>query len=230
MMATTGDLALSVTVWNKVITRLGNFFEGEDVTITEKRQENQREVEKATKIVDNLNKLHDEVTNMGRAQISESSASSSALIPPSPPTNSTGIRATGLYNEKIDWECSLGTKSMSVRFPPRPIVSVLADYYIPAGGNLSPSNFGKIIPPQPEDQAGYEYPDDGLLQGFGVVKDNETRQPRHLDTNGKKALLVVKNGLTTGATISRVDGLDSFTRNYGIEKTSIETAILPYDK
>jgi hypothetical protein len=65
------------------------------------------------------------------------------------------------------------------------------------------------------------------------VKDKEIRQPQHLDANGEKALLVVKNGSTTGTTIGRVNGLDSFTRvysNYGIEKTSIETAILPYDK
>ena len=86
--------------------------------------------------------------------------------------------------------------------------------------------------PQPEDRAEYQYPDDGLLQAFGVVKDNEIHQPQHLDVHGEKALLVVKNGLTTGTTIGRVNGLDSFTRvypNYGIEHTSIETAILPYN-
>jgi len=109
----------------------------------------------------------------------------------------------------------------------------LADYYYPAGGNLSPSEFGKLMFPQPEDQADYEYPDDGLLQAFGVVKDEGMRQPQHLDIHGEKALLVVKNGLATGTTIGRANGLDSFTRvypDYGIEHTSIETAILPYDK
>jgi hypothetical protein len=87
--------------------------------------------------------------------------------------------------------------------------------------------------PQPEDQAGYQYPDDGLLQAYGVVKDDEIRQPQHLDVHREKALLVVKNGLTTGTTIGRANGLESFTRvytDYGIEHTSIETAILPYDK
>jgi hypothetical protein len=65
------------------------------------------------------------------------------------------------------------------------------------------------------------------------VKDNEIRQPQHLDVYGEKALLVVKNGMTTGTTIGRATGLDSFTRvhaDYGIEHTSIEVAILPYDK
>ena len=87
--------------------------------------------------------------------------------------------------------------------------------------------------PQPEDQTDYEYPDDGLLQAFGVVKDEEIRQPQHLDIHGEKSLLVVKNGLATGTTVGRANGLDSFTRVYldnGIEHTSIETAILPYDK
>ena len=43
----------------------------------------------------------------------------------------------------------------------------------------------------------------------------------------------MKNGLTTGTTIGRVNGLNSFTRvyaNHGTEHMSIETAILPYDK
>ena len=86
--------------------------------------------------------------------------------------------------------------------------------------------------PHPKDQAGYDYPDDGLLQAFGVVKDDEIRRPQHLDVHGEKALLVVKNGLTTGTTIGCANGLNSFTHVYidcHIEKTSIETAILPYD-
>ena len=86
---------------------------------------------------------------------------------------------------------------------------------------------------QPKDQADYKYPDDGLLQVFGVVKDNEIRQPQHLDVHGEQALLVVKNGLSTGTTIGRATGLDSFTRvydDYNIQHTSIEMAILPYDK
>ena len=87
--------------------------------------------------------------------------------------------------------------------------------------------------PHPEDQAGYKYPADGLLQAFGVVKDEEIRKPQHLDIHGEKSLLVVKNGLATGTTVGRANGLDSFTRVYldcGIEHTSIETAILSYDK
>jgi hypothetical protein len=87
--------------------------------------------------------------------------------------------------------------------------------------------------PQPSDRANYQYPWDGLLQAYGVVKDDEIRNPQHLDVYGEKCLLVVKNGLTTGTTVGRTNGLESFTRiydEYGIKQTSIEIAVLPYDK
>ena len=87
--------------------------------------------------------------------------------------------------------------------------------------------------PHPADQGGYQYPPDGLLQAYGVVQEDEIRAPRHLDTNGEACLLVAKNGLTTGTTFGRVNGLESFTRHYDhydIEHVSIEIAVLPYDK
>jgi hypothetical protein len=87
--------------------------------------------------------------------------------------------------------------------------------------------------PQPVDRANYRYPRDGLLQAYGVVQHDEIRDPQHLDVYGEKCLLVVKNGLTTGTTVGRANGLESFTRiydNYGIKHTSTEIAVLPYDK
>jgi hypothetical protein len=77
------------------------------------------------------------------------------------------------------------------------------------------------------------YPQDGLLQAYGVVQEDKIRDPQHLDIHGEKCLLVVKNGSTTGTTIGRANGLESFIRiydDYGIEHTSIEIAVLPYDK
>jgi len=175
-------------------------------------------VEKATKIIDNFNKLHDEVT---KRRTNPDQRIIGFVLHAEPIAVSDGHNGftrdwafIQLYNEKIDWETFPGNK-------------------VYVGGNLSPSDFGKLVFPQPEDQADYEYPDDGLLQAFGVLKDNEIRQPQHLDVHGEKALLVVKNGLTTGTTIGRANGLDSFTRvytDYSIEHTSIETAILPHDK
>jgi hypothetical protein len=85
--------------------------------------------------------------------------------------------------------------------------------------------------PQPHDRKNYTYPEDGLLQAFGVVQDSEMRKPQHLDANGEKCLLVVKNGLATGTTVGRVNDLESFTRvydKYGMAHTSVEIAILRY--
>lgn len=87
--------------------------------------------------------------------------------------------------------------------------------------------------PQPSDRANYQYPQDGLLQACGIVQDDEIRNSQHLDVHGEKCVLVVKNGLTTGTTVGRTNGLDSFTRTYaeyGVKQTSIELAVLPYDK
>ena len=86
--------------------------------------------------------------------------------------------------------------------------------------------------PQPVDEANYPYPQDGLLQACGVVQDDEMRNPQYVDVHGEKCLLVVKNGLTTGTTVGRTNGLESFTCIYeknGINQTSIEFAVLPYD-
>lgn len=85
--------------------------------------------------------------------------------------------------------------------------------------------------PQPEDQADYEYPEDGLLQAFGVVQADEIHHFLHLDANGEPCPFVVKNGLTAGTTIGRVTGMESFTRvynEYDIRETSMEIAALPY--
>ena len=94
-------------------------------------------------------------------------------------------------------------------------------------------DFADLMFPHPEDRVNYTYPQDGLLQADGIAKDNEIREPQNLEVNGEKTLFVVKNGMTSGTTVGRVNGLESFTRvypDYGIEHTSTETAILPYNK
>jgi len=77
----------------------------------------------------------------------------------------------------------------------------------------------------------YQYPEDGLLQAHRVVQDEEIRNPQHLGVNGEKCLLVVKNGSTTGTTIGRTNGLDSFTCTLpkcGIKHIFLSLAVLPY--
>ncbi|KAJ3479860.1 hypothetical protein NLI96_g8767 [Meripilus lineatus] len=58
-------------------------------------------------------------------------------------------------------------------------------------------------------------------------------KPTNIDVNGKKCLLVIKNGLATGTTIGRASGMESFTSVYtqrGHKKTSIELAVLHYGR
>ncbi|PWW80501.1 hypothetical protein C7212DRAFT_361520 [Tuber magnatum] len=218
IVATIGNLARSITVWKKLVKRLGEPVDAENTANTVRCLEIQGEVEKATKMIDSLNKLHDEVTKL---RTNPDQRIIGCVLHAEPITISDGPHRftrdwafVQLYPEKIDWATFLGNK-----------------VYI--GGKLSPSDFGKFMFPQPEDQVDYEYPDDGLLQAFGIVKDHEIRQPQHLDEHRQKVLMVVKNGLTTGTTIGRANGLDSFTRiysQYGIMGTSVETAILPYDR
>lgn len=101
------------------------------------------------------------------------------------------------------------------------------------GGNLSVSDFVRIMFPQSADKVNYNYPEDSLLQAYGVVQVEEIRNPQHVDVHDKKCLLVVKNGLNTGTTVGHTNGLESFTcmyDEYGISHTSIEFAVLPYNK
>ena len=88
--------------------------------------------------------------------------------------------------------------------------------------------------PHYEDQGGYSYPEDSLVQAFGVVSADTISNPHHLDVNGQKCLLVLKNGGTTGTTFGRANGLESVKRSYpeyGIRQAdTLELAVLPYGK
>lgn len=65
MMDTIDKLNGCIALWELAITTLREFVDGEDAAVTRKRQENQREVEKATMMIDDLNKFHNEVTRRG---------------------------------------------------------------------------------------------------------------------------------------------------------------------
>ncbi|KAG0133745.1 hypothetical protein HOY82DRAFT_516867 [Tuber indicum] len=218
MMCTIGYLLDTIEACNKVISRLGEPVKGEDKKVTERRKEQLEFVAKATKKIEEVNALHDEVTKhrttpdqrvIGFVLHSEKIGVS---VEPYGFTEDWAL--IELYDEKVDWSTFKGNK-------------------VYVGGNLSIGDFGSTMFPQPMDRVNYCYPEDGLLQAYGVVQDDEIRNPQHLDVHGEKCLLVVKNGLATGTTVGRCNGLESFTRNYsdyGINQTSVEIAVLPYDK
>ena len=85
--------------------------------------------------------------------------------------------------------------------------------------------------PHPSPKSGssppIKFPVGGLLRIKGVVDEDELRNPKQLDANGEKCLIVVKNGMTTGVTIGRATGIESFVRD-GEDKTSMAVAVYPY--
>ncbi|EJD04750.1 uncharacterized protein FOMMEDRAFT_119956 [Fomitiporia mediterranea MF3/22] len=218
MMGTIGDLLTYIEAWNDVIESLGEPEERENSKVTARRQEHIELVEKATKTIEQVNKLHDEVTK--RRTIPDQrtigyvlhSEKIEVLVEPHKFTKDWAL--IELYDEKIDWPAFKGNK-----------------IYI--GGNLSISDFRNTMYPNAADRKDYRYPQDGLLQAYGVVQDAEIRNPQNLEANGDKCLFVVKNGMATGTTVGRANGLESFTRyypEYGIKHTSVEMAVMPYDK
>ena len=68
--------------------------------------------------------------------------------------------------------------------------------------------------PNDADSEGYQYPTDGKLPIRGVVPLDKIFHPKHLDANDDPAMVVVKNGTTTGTTAGWVSGLKSLVRYY----------------
>lgn len=207
-----------IEVWNDVLSRLGEPVEGEKSEATKRRKEHVGLVRKATEEIKEANAIHDEVTKHrttpDQRVIGFVLHSEKIEVSVEPHNFTRDWALIELYDEKIDWDTFKGNK-------------------VYVGGNLSIADFGKTMFPQPVDRATYQYPRDGLLQACGVVQDEEIHNPQHLDVYGERCLLVLKNGSTTGTTVGRANGLESFTRiydEYGINHTSIEIAVLPYEK
>ncbi|KAG2070519.1 hypothetical protein BDR04DRAFT_1054093 [Suillus decipiens] len=211
MISTIREGRRSTELWNDVLSCVGEPVDGEDSKTTMRREEHVELVANAKEEIEELDAIYDEVTKH-RTTPSQRvigfvlhSQKIEVSVEPHNFTNDWAL--IELYDEKIDWPTFKGNK-----------------VYI--GGNLSVSDFGNTMFPQLVDQANYQYPRDGFLQ------DDEIRNPQHLDVHGEKCLLVLKNGSTTGTTVGRANGLESFTRiykEYGIKHTSIEIAVLPYD-
>lgn len=99
---------------------------------------------------------------------------------------------------------------------------------------MSPYDFVVKIHPRLEGRSSFKYPSDNLLQVKGILKEEEIREPTLLDANGEECLIVIKNGRSTGVTIGRGTGIESFIREYhdnGTKKsTSMAVAIYSYSQ
>ncbi|KAN0081180.1 hypothetical protein V8E55_008804 [Tylopilus felleus] len=218
MMATIGDRLQSIDAWINVLRRLGDPVEGESENVTESRDEHLDLVAKATRVIQRVKAIHSEVienyTTLDQRTIGFVLHSEKIEVSVEPYKFTKDWALIELYNDKIDWTMFKGNKLW-------------------VGGKLSISEYGNTMFPQPQDRKNYSYPEDGLLQANDFVREAEMRNPQQLDVHGEKCLLVVKNGLTTGTTVGRVNGLESFRRiyeDYGISHKSLEIAVLPYNK
>ncbi|KDQ53029.1 hypothetical protein JAAARDRAFT_61589 [Jaapia argillacea MUCL 33604] len=208
MMGAIADQHRSIKDWEAVL--------GESEKVTDRRKEHLDLVKKAKAKIVEIDTFHNEILKLWtipeQRVIGEVVHVEPIAVNVAPHGLTRDWALIELYDDQFDWSTFKGNK-----------------VYI--GGNLSSLDYGKIMFPHPEDQANYEYPEDGLLQAFGVIQPEEIRNPKQLDANGEECLLVVKHGLTTGTTIGRVTGMESFTRNfneYGTKETSMEIAVLPY--
>lgn len=153
------------------------------------RKENQVEVEKAKMQTKSLDELHSEVTkyrtNAEQRTIGFVLHSEPLVFSDGPRRFTRDWALIELYNNMIDWNTFLGNKVYigKLAIPPDPIS---ANQHMLSGGNLSSTEFRRLMFSQPTDQASYAYPDNGLLQAFGVVQHDEIRQPKHLDIHAKK--------------------------------------------
>ncbi|KAH7882030.1 hypothetical protein F5I97DRAFT_1832632 [Phlebopus sp. FC_14] len=241
MMATIGDRLQSIDAWNNALRRLGDPVEGESEEVAERRNEYLDLVAKATREIQRVKELHSEVienyTTLDQRTIGFVLHSEKIEVSVEPYKFTKDWALIELYKDKIDWTTFKGNKlwvgtSFSMSLSPSPSLSSLVAFSI-CCGKLSISEYGNTMFPQPQDRKNYSYPEDGLIQAYGVVQEAEMHNPQHLDVHGEKCLLVVKNGLSTGTTVGRVNGLESFRRiykEYGISQKYLEIAVLPYDK
>jgi hypothetical protein len=101
-----------------------------------------------------------------------------------------------------------------------------------AGSKVTSADFVMKMHAHPEGRSNFKYPIDGLLGVKDFVKESELLSPKQLDANGEQCLLVIKNGKSTGVTIGRATGIESFIRErdeYGLRRTSREIAVYSYD-
>ena len=101
---------------------------------------------------------------------------------------------------------------------------------IDLGTDLAPSQFTRMMYPNPTTPTGFQWPPNRQLKLYGKISDKEMSKPEYLDEDGEACIMVLKRGRTTGLTVGRANQLLSLTRYAwdGItERTHKEWCIIP---
>ncbi|KAG6818779.1 hypothetical protein H0H93_001822 [Arthromyces matolae] len=215
MMLKISDEADSVGEYENELAKLGEPADGESEQVTQERQQFQNDLMKAKRSIKNTEIFYKDVTNHWTLPIQRTLGH----VVYSPPVSLS--KGEEEYTEdwalikikrnKIDWDSFPGNK-----------------IYI--GESIPPSTFVSKMHPHPQGRSSFKFPLGGFLQVKGVITKEELRKPEQLDDNGEPCLLAIKNGMKTGDTIGRANGIESVVRHYGpgVSGISRELAIFPY--
>ena len=114
MMNTIGHLLDSIEAWNNVLSRLGEPVKGENSNVTERRKEHVELVVNATKKIQEVNALHDEITKYrstpDKRVIGFVLHSEKIGVSVEPYGFTQDWALIELYEEKIDWSNFTGNK------------------------------------------------------------------------------------------------------------------------
>ena len=114
MMNTIRDLLLSIDAWNNALGRLGDPVPGEPASVTQKRQEHVNLVAEATKNIEQVNALRDEVIKLRSVPdqriIGYVLHSEKIEVSVDPHGFTKDCALIELYDEEIDWTSFKGNK------------------------------------------------------------------------------------------------------------------------
>lgn len=107
-------LVLSIDTWNDVLGRLGEYVEGESINVTKRRKEHMELVANATKKIEEVNAIHDEVTKHrstpDQRVIGFLLHSEKITAPVEPYFFTNDWALIELYDDRIDWPSFKGNK------------------------------------------------------------------------------------------------------------------------
>lgn len=104
---------------------------------------------------------------------------------------------------------------------------------IDLGTKIDDPELTAMMCPNPTSPYTFDYPTDRLLPLRDTIPFEEMRKPTTLDQNGDHCITVLKRGRTSGLTVGRANGIDSYVRYYDSvsvpPETSREWTIISYD-
>ncbi|KAK1231646.1 hypothetical protein PQX77_005244 [Marasmius sp. AFHP31] len=217
IMRAIGQNDETIQDWQAMRKHLEEQQVGEPESVSKKRNELLALVEKAREEMKELNAFHSKITKLW--SLPEDRVIGNVIH-----VEPIGVGAEPPFTE--DWAL--------IALDEHKFKGSVQGNVVYIGGNLSREEYRRRLYPRRDDRINFIYPKNGLLQARGIIQRADIHDPKHLDAHGEPCLLVIKNGLSTGTTVGRVLGMESYTRtytdSYEIKKTSVEIAVVASGK